>query len=381
MAFNLKKQAQKAKDSVLPLSKGITDNAEKYSLTQNTDFVPNFNTTLDADRRPIEGDPQVHEGMLEDRRKEAAKSEMTIEGELNKASSPLYPHRQVDDQDSHNVAPINVLSEAFDRKYRDAFAKANNDGNTAFWDKYLGVQLDGERTKVPNNVPESGSQLPNHPSRFTSFKGLPTESSAITNRENLGKEVTVKPMEGYKGNEKAQKMVVASLRDADRLLFHTYLTAAKANRELNAEEKELVAGINRDKAKALIVIAQQSNAPQPPSHDVGDFMDGNPDPTQGDELLWARMSGLDPSTIDQEMQQPVTGADSLPDLSSTLPEPPQENGEQGALDGQPPVAATSEPYFSNTPQPQPQPPEARQPLAKPEGQQGAPSVPSAPPIV
>jgi len=319
MAFNLKKISQKAKDSVSPHSVVLPQHAQKYNLSlSDKSYVPNFNSILEEDRRPIDN-PVTHEAMLDENRKKAAHNDKTIEGALGDADSKLYPHRQHEDGTRGGVTPAAALSEAFDRKYRDAFAKANNDPDTAFWDKYVGDQLDGPITKVPNNVPQRGSQLQANPDRFGNLDGLPHHSSAEKNRDNFGKKVEVDAMHGFKGGEKALKMALSSMRDADKLLYHTYLQAAKENRALNAEETDLVNGITKDKQAFLLTIAQTSAIPPqegniPPEDRDTDFLNGN-DPTAGDERLWAEQSGFDPSALEGAAEQSdpsgMTGADPM----------------------------------------------------------------------
>lgn len=332
MAFNLKKNAQKVKDSVLPISTGLQNNENKYSLSlQDKDFVPNFNSILEKDRRPLEGTVVTHEAMLDEKRKKAAAQEKITEGALEDANSPLYPHRQFKDgEENYQVSPINALSQVNDSKYRDSFSKANKDGDTAFWDEFVGAQLDGPITKVPTNITDKGSQLQNNPERFGKNKNLPSDPSAIVNRDNFGVGVNVTPMLGAAKGKKGLKMALSSLKDADGLLFGIYLKAAKENRTLSFDEQELVDGINRDKTNILLSLAQSippsnPNAPVPPVPPTdnprnADFLDGSPDDQQdlGDESYWASQSGFSsgrPGIIDAAETNPNAGDISFGDPS------------------------------------------------------------------
>ena len=124
---------------------------------------------------------------------------------------------------TNGIMPINAKTEEFTQKHADDFKKAQDSPgkDTAFWDKYVGVQLEGEGqpTKVKDNIPASSSQLQNQADRL---KG-----------------------------EDVEKMVMASVKDADAMLFHIHATAAKNGRELNSTEQQQIIDINSGKARLL----------------------------------------------------------------------------------------------------------------------------------
>jgi hypothetical protein len=174
------------------------------------------------------------EKQLEAERKEA-KSEMVTDKALDK-SPKVYNDKRSDEWDT-KVLPVNLVSESYDQKHAEAFAadsKTAKDDYTKFWDKYVGVQMEGEITKIDVNVPESGSQLQNSPDRFK-FKD-----------ENVVKEIGSGDVEGI-----ATKMVTASLKDADALLFDVYAKAFSEKRELTKEENQKIGDINNCKLAAL----------------------------------------------------------------------------------------------------------------------------------
>ena len=152
MTYNLKK-AQKINDSVMPLSSALQQHNKDYDFSlDNEKQVNNFNTYLEKDRRENKNGPQTHEAMLDAVRKNAKQAEKITEGGLDDSDSKLYPHRQfADGNDKYDVTPINMLSEAYDRKWRDAFKKVNKKADTLFWDKYVGEQLDEKQSKVSNH--------------------------------------------------------------------------------------------------------------------------------------------------------------------------------------------------------------------------------------
>ena len=133
----------------------------------------------------------------------------------------LYNNRRVDQ--SGDVMPINLETIKHEQKKEEVYRKATvaNDKDTVFWDKYVNISV-GE-TKIPVNVPNS--QLQNVSDRF--------------NKIDDATDATY------------DKMVYASLKDADAMLFHVYTTAAQAKRELTVAEVQLVDDINHGKAKLL----------------------------------------------------------------------------------------------------------------------------------
>jgi hypothetical protein len=289
MAYNLKKVADKQM-KVSPLSMSIPDSVKKYNLS--IDDTKNFNTYLDKDRRPIDGNPQTHEGMLEAVRKEAKASDKTLEGALADSKSSLYPHRQYNEKsDKFDVTPINMMSEAYDQKWRESFAKVNKSGGTEFWDKYINKDLDDNPTKVMVNVPVSGSQLQNKAERFKNLSSMPTDSDAAKNRENLGKKVEVDRLHAA-SSDKNVKIAVARLREADNALFAIHYAAANQNRDLTNEEKTIVASINKDKEKYLITLADNN------------MFDGS-DMYRGDKEFQKELYNTDAVAADPQRPEPL----------------------------------------------------------------------------
>jgi hypothetical protein len=340
MTFNLKK-AQVINNSVTPQSAAVPSHSKKYNLSLEGSGIKSINGLLEVDRRSLGESPETHEGLLNEARRKASVSEKITEGAIEDANSPLYPHRQFKGgEDNYVVSPIDALAHANDRKFRDAFSKANKGSDTSFWDKFVGAQLDGEPTKVMLNLPEKGSQLQNSPHRFGNLDGLPHDPDAATNRERFGKEPDIKPM-----NKKEKPIeITASLKSADKLLFGIYLKANREGRDLTASEKEIVSAINNDKVNILMSLAQTedplsadpnnppfepnvSPAPEPsvnPQDREADFMDGNPT-VSGDEHYWATQSGFSPPVDDMAdpnaAVDPNASIDPNDDSGFDFPEP------------------------------------------------------------
>lgn len=260
MTFNLKK-AQNINNSVVPQSFAVTENANKYNLSKENDpFVSNFNTYLEEDRRPIKNGPMTHEAMLEQIRGKNAPQGKITEGGLSDSSSSLYPHRQyADGSDKFDVTPINMISEAYDKKFRDAFAKANKPESEVMFDKYVHSQMEGKPTKVVGNVPAEGSQLQANPVRFENLDKLPTDESAIVNRDNFDKKLKIHRMVTIADeNGSMHKVSMADVQMADYILYNIYQNAHKQNRDLTQDEKAAVAGINKD--KNIIIAALEADS-------------------------------------------------------------------------------------------------------------------------
>ncbi len=122
-------------------------------------------------------------------------------------------------KDKKQIMDINVKTQEYDSTKAKAYKEAEDKktADTSFWDKYVGVKIEGEITKVDNNIPASASQLQNKEERF---KG-----------------------------KKIDKMVMASLKDADAMLLHIY--ASSQNRKLTADEEQQIIDINSGKSRIL----------------------------------------------------------------------------------------------------------------------------------
>ena len=96
------------------------------------------------------------------------------------------------------------------------------DADTKFWDKTFGKE---------ESIALAPSQLHNHPDRVGKLTP-----------ENVANDPQLK------------EMVIASLKDADAMLFHIYHTAAINKRELNTVEQSLVDGISQDKVKIAFAL-------------------------------------------------------------------------------------------------------------------------------
>lgn len=159
----------------------------------------------------------------------ARKDENTLiitEKSLNDAPK-LFLDRRIEEGDT-DIMPINLVSESYDQAKTKAFKEAeeNDKMDTTFWDKYIGVQLEEEKTKVDNNV--KNTQLENDPERFSAKKEPETIDQAEYN-----------------------KIVEAKLKDADAMLFHIYAQASLQKRDLTTGEQQMVRDINIGKSHIL----------------------------------------------------------------------------------------------------------------------------------
>ena len=209
--FNLRKRAS-AGDAVIS-DKSLDANRKKMNLSNEQQDVVSKNVNLSL---PIKGKDNTvpFNVQLNAARKNKDPQEITEAG----MSDKIVDFKA---KDKKQVMDINEETQKHVAKKADEYKRAENasKADTAFWDKYVGVQLEGKMKNVDGNVPASASQLPNNPERF---KG-----------------------------KKIDKMVMASLKDADAMLFHIYATAAKESRELTAEETQQVVDIESGKMRLL----------------------------------------------------------------------------------------------------------------------------------
>lgn len=212
MKFNLRKYVE-AKKNV------ETSEVALDSQRENLEEVTgSYNALLESVRKNKEDAKVVTtEGELKDGRTEDETAD-TIEAQLDKHKPGKdMPKRTGNDQ--YDQLPINLLEEASHQERIKAFRSSTvKDSETEFWDEFL----------TSADVKPAPSQLHNHSDRF----------------KNLSHDDVLK-------NEGVRQMVVASLQDADAMLYHIYRQAATERRDLSKQELMLVDGITADKIKMV----------------------------------------------------------------------------------------------------------------------------------
>ena len=205
--FNLKKIAQ----NIGIINKQLDDNRSNVDTSNEKQGVVNKNINLSI---PIKNKDNT------------VPFNIQLDAERKNETEFAILEAQMDDKivdfkskDKKQVMDINVKTQEYDdektKRYKEAEDKKKAD--TSFWDKYVGVQLENKMKKVDDNIPASASQLPNKEERF---KG-----------------------------EKIDKMVMASLKDADAMLLYIY--ANSKNRELTKDEEQQIIDINSGKMRIL----------------------------------------------------------------------------------------------------------------------------------
>jgi len=207
--FNLRKRAS-AGDFTIS-DKSIQKNREDMNLSNDQQGVVEKNINLSLPVKDKDNTVPFNQ-QLEASRKNKTETVITEAGMDDKITD-------FKSKDKKQVMDINVESRKHMDEHSDAYKKAENaaKADTEFWDKYVGVQLEETMKKIDNNIPVSTSQLPNALDRFD------------------GKDVS--------------KMVMASIRDADAMMFHIYAMASKDSRELTDDEQQQLIDINSGKIR------------------------------------------------------------------------------------------------------------------------------------
>ena len=162
------------------------------------------------------------------------------EGALDKKPK-LYNNKRLE-YEGKNVMPINLMSEAFHQKKEEDFKKAiDAEKDTDFWDKYVGVQLEEEKTTVDKNVPDG--ELPNDPDRF---KGISKKEP------NTIKDQKVEQLVSASAEQKEK------IKDADAILFHIYARVHQEGRVLNKVEKQMVEDVKAEKIRIIANVFDKS---------------------------------------------------------------------------------------------------------------------------
>lgn len=218
MAFNLKKHAQATQEQRLQ------EQRDHYNTETKLPTSPTDQQLKDLHKNDNQDTPPAYEGLLDEARTKEEYNK-TIEGQMDdhEVSADL-PKRT--GEDKHDQLPINLLGAIRDKERDKAYEKATvKDADTERWDKLLGVD---EPLKA------APSQLANHPDRF----------SKLTDEDVLK-------------NKNVKELVMASLRDADAMLYFIHHKAASEGRRLSDKEQKLVDGITTDKTKLAAMILSE----------------------------------------------------------------------------------------------------------------------------
>ena len=178
-----------------------------------------------------------------------------VEKALNQ-NPKLYLDKRNEKLVGSPLKATDLMSEAYDQKKAKAYSdfQDGESRDTSFWDEYVGEQMLGPMTKIVDN--KQNSQLENDPSRFKNLdETMPIAESQAENTKRNTK------------SDKVEKMVMASLQNADAMLFHIYGSAAKKDRGLNDKEKQIVNDINSGKMRVIAQLYDDEPDPVVPMED------------------------------------------------------------------------------------------------------------------
>jgi len=205
--FNLKKIAQ----NIGTGENQLEECRDKVDLSNEKQGVVNKNINLSMPIKDKDNNIPFNVQLEAERKNETEFSiiESSMDDKIVDAKS----------KDKKQVMDINVKSQEYDDAKTKAYKEAEDKkaADTSFWDKYVGVQMEGKITKVDDNIPASASQLPNKEERFK--------------------------------EKEIEKMVMSSLKDADAMLLHIY--ANSQNRKLTADEEQQIIDIDSGKLRIL----------------------------------------------------------------------------------------------------------------------------------
>jgi len=205
MSFNLKKHAK--------------TNTEKALQKQREEFDQTDSpiSTTDKQLKPLRKneDKPLTEKQLEETHTD------TLAGITESQMNAYFPGEGLSKREGHDQfdqLPINLLEEKRQKERAKAYIAAQDkDEETEFWDGFI--------TQDIKNAP---SQLHNHPSRF----------------RNLSEDDILK-------NEGVKKMVMASLVDADAMIYYVYRNAAEQSRKITDEEQSMINQLSAEKVKII----------------------------------------------------------------------------------------------------------------------------------
>lgn len=233
--FNLK---QSKKDYFVINEKMLEENNEEHGLSEISD-PGNINYNLGEKSRKNKDNTVPFNRQLTEASERDTTVPPNIEGKLND-DPKLFNDKRRDKESTMDLTAINALSEGYHQEKLSRYKEQedNDKRNTEFWDKFVGMQLTVPMTYVDDNVKDG--QLENDPNRFDDLN----KTQPITGDFEENQKIDEKP-------SKIRKMVSASLKDADAMLFHIYAKAHEEKRDINAQEKAMVEKINSEKEKIL----------------------------------------------------------------------------------------------------------------------------------
>jgi len=249
MSFNLKNNKKVAQNK--PYPKRLVDDQKELGESIGSD-TDSYQGRLEGTRGEGQGSTldSVTEGQMGtsatgSHTNDDSLQPITTEGQMGAATDSYVPHRDPN-IDDHVMKPMDALAEAHHQKHRQAYLAMEDDGETEFWDKQLGVQQHHDYPKKTTADPASASQLPNRPERFESLASQPTEVDVDLNAANANKK------------DKVKKLQAASIKDIDEALFDIFYKAASEDRELTDDEADDVIEMSHVKASMLSEIQKIS---------------------------------------------------------------------------------------------------------------------------
>lgn len=223
--YNLKKYAEKE----ISVFNNMLNNKRDEQGTVSNDESGNYEYRLDDDRNSKSEDDNVSYQKLLDQSRSENDGLSITESAMNKKDKGKFNMADYRSDKTSNVPLMdyNIEAEHTLRKENEKNIKkeqSNQDRDTSFWDDFVGKQLPEElKTEIVRNL--APSQL----------------VSNYDSRDEFEKE-----------NNSIKKASVNSLKDADAMIYSIYRFAYDNNREINAEEQQIINDINSSKARVLL---------------------------------------------------------------------------------------------------------------------------------
>lgn len=209
--FNLRQEKRAQADTVTE---------KQLDHSENDKVGPTLEGLLKDDHKDITN--QIIEKHLDEERKENT-ADQSIEALIDEVDkNDEYPQRN--GKDEFDMNPVNVNTAINDAKRDENFLAATKSSDKDLhWDKLV-----AETQFLKEPIKAAPSQLHNNVDRF------------------VGKKLDVGTDSGIK------KMVMASLEDADAMIYYIYRQASEQDRELTQEESDFIAQINQSKVNVLM---------------------------------------------------------------------------------------------------------------------------------
>ena len=222
--FKRRKQASR--------EQSLEENRDGHKLSADDETL-SYQSLLSENHKREDGQDVIHEVMMsEGSHVNDDTVEASLEMRISDPSNKGYLRHRNDGKE-YSMQDIDIASEQYDRRFRDAYIEAESKlkDKKNYFSSMSGMQLDEKPHMIADNIPLEHGSINTAPERFKDFGEAPGPD-AKTNLKNLGKEPKISPMKF--ASDKSSEDILSMIKDADALSFMIkYQSLHDENEEYN----------------------------------------------------------------------------------------------------------------------------------------------------